>query len=218
MTYLAKGPRLEINNGSGDDSKVPTYWPLHFFNSNWNNGPSPGHSNIRSDGRCTSSSLPFMVWWVRYLNKRLRPEFNNGPEMTWIVATVWSPLHLFETDLYNGPSLSHGVYICSPTYVLLQWSPTYGLLLMVSWQVPHLSTGSRPDFNNDLGADSNSGPVLGPGVYLSLTRIMAPPWATPILCTMKYTSVQVSCLWFPGGYYIWPRAPCLISIMAQEMI
>ena len=32
---------------------------------------------------------------------------------------------------------------------------------MVSCQVPHLSTGSRPDFNNDLGADSNSGPVLG---------------------------------------------------------
>ena len=28
------------------------------------------------------------------------------------------------------------------------------------------------DFNNDLGADSNSGPVLGPGVYLNLTRIM----------------------------------------------
>ena len=25
------------------------------------------------------------------------------------------------------------------------------------------------DFNNDLGADSNSGPVLGPGVYLNNT-------------------------------------------------
>ena len=48
------------------------------------------------------------------------------------------------------------------------------------------------DFNNDLGADSNSGPVLGPGVYLNLTRIMTPPWATPILYQMKYTSVQVS--------------------------
>ena len=57
---------------------------------------------------------------------------------------------------------------------------------MVSWQVPHLSTGSRPDFNNDLGADSNSGPVLGPGVYLSRTRIMTSPWATPVLCQMKY--------------------------------
>ena len=146
-----------------------------------------------------------MVWWVPYL-KRLKPEFNNGPEMTSIEATVWTALHLFETDLYNGPSLSHGVYICS------------SLLLMVSCQVPHLSTGSRPDFNNDLGADSNSGPIFGPGVYLSPTWTMTPPWATPILCQMKYTSVQVSCLRFPGGYYIWPRAPCLISIMAQEMI
>ena len=97
-----------------------------------------------------------MVWWVPYL-KCLKPELNNGPEMTSIEATVWTPLHLFETNLYNGPSLSHGVYICS------------SVLLMVSWQVPHLSTGSRPDYNNDLGADSNSGPVLGPGVYLSPT-------------------------------------------------
>ena len=45
---------------------------------------------------------------------------------------------------------------------------------MVSWQVPHLSTGSGPDFNNDLGAYSNSGLVLGPGIHLSLTRIMTP--------------------------------------------
>ena len=59
------------------------------------------------------------------------------------------------------------------------------------------------DFNNDLGDDSNSGPVLGPGVYLNLTRIMTPPWVTPILCQMKYTPVQVSCLRFPGGCYIW---------------
>ena len=90
-----------------------------------------------------------MVWWVPYL-KHLKPEFNNGPEMTSTEATVWTPFHLFETDLYNGPSLSHGVYIYS------------SLLLMVSWQVPHLSTGSRPDFNNDLGADSNSGPFWVP--------------------------------------------------------
>ena len=150
VTYLAKGPRLDINNGPGDDSNSAHILAPAFFNSNWNDGLSPDHSKIRSDGRCTSSSLPFMVWWVPYLNKRLRPKFNNGPEMTWIVATVWTPLHLFETDLYNGPSISHRVYICS------------SLLLMVSWQVPHLSTGSRPDFNNDLGADSNSGPVLGP--------------------------------------------------------
>ena len=82
MIYLAKGPRLDINNGPGDDSNSAHILAPAFFNSNRNNGPSPGHSKIRSDGRYTSSSLPFMVWWVPYLNQRLRPEFNNGPEMT----------------------------------------------------------------------------------------------------------------------------------------
>ena len=33
---------------------------------------------------------------------------------------------------------------------------------MVSWQVPYLSKGSRPDFNDGLGGDSNSSPVLAP--------------------------------------------------------
>ena len=95
-----------------------------------------------------------MVWWVPYL-KRLKPEFNNGLEMTSIEATVWTPLHLFETDLYNFPK---------PWSIHMFKSPTYGFLAGA-----HLSTGSRPDFNNDLGADSNSGPVLGPGINLSLT-------------------------------------------------
>ena len=56
---------------------------------------------------------------------------------------------------------------------------------MVSWWVPYLPKGCKPDFNDDLGGDSNSDPVLAPGVYLSPTRIMAPPQATPILCQMK---------------------------------
>ena len=54
--------------------------------------------------------------------------------------------------------------------------------------MPYLPKGCRPDFNNGLGGDSNSGPVLASGVYLSSTRIMAPPPATPILYQMKYTS------------------------------
>ena len=107
---------------------MPTFWPWHLFKFNSNNGPSPGHSNLGSDGRYTYSSLPLMVWWVPYLNK-----------------------------------------------------------------------GCRSDFNNGLGGDSNSGPVLAPSVYLRRTRIMVPPQATPVLCQMKSTSVQVSYLWFPGG-------------------
>ena len=58
---------------------------------------------------------------------------------------------------------------------------------MDSWLVPYLPKGCRPDFNNGLGGDSNSGPVLASGVYLSPTRIIAPPRATLILCQMKST-------------------------------
>ena len=36
------------------------------------------------------------------------------------------------------------------------------LLLMVSWQVPYLAKGCRPDVNNSLRGDSNSGPILAP--------------------------------------------------------
>ena len=68
-------------------------------------------------------------------------------------------------------------------------SPTYGFLVgAISAQ------GCRLHFNDALGGDSNSGPVLAPGVYLSPTQIMVPPSATPILCQMKYTSVHVSYL------------------------
>ena len=128
---------------------VPTFWPLHFFKSSSNNGPSSGHFNLGSDGRYTCSSLQFMVWWVPCPSKGSRLDFNNDPEMTWIVAAFWKPWRLFEIDLYNGPSQA----------------------------IPTLC-----------------------------------------MCQMEYTSIQLSYLWFPGGYHIWPRAPCLTSIMAQEMI
>ena len=45
---------------------------------------------------------------------------------------------------------------------------------MVPWWAPYLPKGCWPEFNNSLGCDLNSGPVLGPGDYLSPTRIMAP--------------------------------------------
>ena len=49
------------------------------------------------------------------------------------------------------------------------------------------------DLNGKCGV-INSGPVLAPSVYLGPAQIVVPPWATPILCQMKYTSVQVSYL------------------------
>ena len=118
-----------------------------------------------------------------YLVKDSRPDINNGPGVTRIVPTFW-PWHLFKLNSNSGPSPghsnlgSHGRYTCS------------SLPLMV-WWVSYLNKGCMSDFNNGPGGDSNSDPVLVPGVYLSPTRIMAPSQATPILCQMKYTSVQV---------------------------
>ena len=121
MLYLAKGPRPDINNGRGVTRTVPTFWSQRLFKFNANNGLSPGHhSNFGSDGRYTCLSLPLMVWWVPYLNK-----------------------------------------------------------------------GCRPDFNNGLGGDSDSGPVLASCCLFSLTGIRAPPRATPVLCQMKCPGIPL---------------------------
>ena len=39
VTYLAKGLRLDINNGPGDDSNSAHILAPAFFNSYWNNDP-----------------------------------------------------------------------------------------------------------------------------------------------------------------------------------
>ena len=154
---------------------VPTFWPWHFFRSNSNNGPFPGHSNFGSDGRYTCSDLQFMVWWVPYLNKGPRSIFNNGPGNSLNSTRSLDPRRLFETDLNNGPSPSHsnpvsdGVYICS------------GLLLMVSWRVPYLFKGCRPNFNNGLGGDSNSSRSLDPMRLIESDLNNSPPKAIRML-------------------------------------
>ena len=75
---------------------------------------------------------------------------NSGP-----ILALW---RLFESDLNNGPSPSHIPILCQ-----MEYSYIYsGLLLTVSWWVPYLPKGCRPDFNNGLVGDSNSGPVLAP--------------------------------------------------------
>ena len=164
---------------------MPTFWPQHLFKFNSNNGPFPGHSNLGSDGRYTCSSLLLMVWWVPYLNKGCRPDFNNGLGGYSNSSPVLTPWRLFESDSNNGPSPDHSNLV-SDKYTSVQ----------VSWWLPYLTKGPTPDFNSDFnngpGGDSNSGLVLVPGVYLGPNRIMAPRRATPILCQMKYTSVQIS--------------------------
>ena len=180
MPYLAKGYRPDINNGPGVTRIVPTFWPQHLFKLNLNNGPSPSLSKLGSDGRYTLFRSPTMdSWWVPCLHKGCRPDFNNGLGDDSNSGFVLATQRLFEFDSNNGSFPSHSNLVSDGVYTCLCLIP------MVSWWVPYLHKGCRPDFNNGLGCDANSGPVLVPGVYLSPTRIMAPPRATPILCQMK---------------------------------
>ena len=95
-------------------------------------------------------------WLLTYLAKGPTPDFNSGPGNNPNIGCILALQRLFKFNLNNSPSPSHsnlasdGVYICS------------GLLLVVSWWVPYLPKGFRPDFNNDLEGDSNNVPALAP--------------------------------------------------------
>ena len=109
-----------------------------LFESSLNNGPSPSHSNLVSDGVYICSRLLLMAsWWVPYLPKGCRPDFNNGPGGDSNCCFVLSPRRLFESDSDNGPFPRHSnivsdeVYICS------------SLPLMISWRLPYLAKGPR---------------------------------------------------------------------------
>ena len=171
VPYLNKRCSPDFNNGLGGDSDSgPVLAPRRLFESDLNNGPSPGHSNLVTDEVYICSGRLLMVsWWLPYLAKGPTPDFNSGPGNDSNIGCVLALQHLFESSLTNSPSPSHSnlvsdeVYICS------------GLLLMVSWWLPYLPKGCRPDFNNGLGVDSNSGPILAfPNFYLSPTLIMPP--------------------------------------------
>ena len=65
---------------------------------------------------------------------------------------------------------------------------------MVSWWVPYLPKGCKPDFNNGLEGDSNSDPVLAPQRLFESESNNGPPesnngppWATPNLSQIKST-------------------------------
>ena len=149
MPYLAKGPRPDINNGPGVTRIMPTFWPQHLFKFNSNNGPSPGHCNLGSDGRYTCSSLPLMVRWVPCLNKGCRPDFNNGLGGDSNSGPVLAPWCLFQSDLNNGSSPGHSNLVSDER-----------LLLMFSWWSPYLAKGPTPYFNSGPGNDSNIGFIL----------------------------------------------------------
>ena len=135
-----------------------------------NNGPSPGHSNLVSNEVYNYLSLLLMIsWWLPYLATGPTPDFNSGPGNDSNIGCILALQRLFDSNLNNSPPLP------KPVPILCQIEYTSVLLLMVSWWVPYLPKGCRPDFINGLGGDSNSGPVLASGVYSSLTRIMVHP-------------------------------------------
>ena len=128
-------------------------------------------------------------WQVPYLAKACRLDFNNG----------------LRGDSNSGPILAPGVHSSltqitassRPSQSCVRWSYICScLLLLVSWQGLYLAKGCRPDFINGLRGGSNSGPILVPGVYWSLTGIMAPPQTISILsyicsCLLLMVSWQV---------------------------
>ena len=59
--YLPKGCRPDFNNGLGDDSNSgPVLHPRRLFESDSNNGPSLGHSNLVSDEVYKSVQLSYL--------------------------------------------------------------------------------------------------------------------------------------------------------------
>ena len=125
MLYLAKGHRRDKNNGPGVTRIVPLHFGPAFNQLNSNNDPSPGHSNLGSDGRYTCSLMD--SWWVPYLLKSYRPDFNQ--EVTRIVALYWPPQRLFEFDSNNDSSPSHSNLVSDRVLIHLFMSHTYGFLV-----------------------------------------------------------------------------------------
>ena len=116
-------------------------------------------------------------WWVPYLLKSCRPDFNQ--EVTRIVAPYWPPsVYLSSTRIMTPPQAIP--ILCQIGYTSVHvsylWFPggchicprAAGLTSIMAYEVTRIVAPFSP-----------------PGVYLSPTRIMAPPRATPILCQMK---------------------------------
>ena len=105
--------------------------------------PPQSHSNLVSDRIYIYSGLLLMVsWWVLYLPKGCRLDFNNG-----LVG-----------DLNSGLFLAPSVYL-SPTRTM---APPRTIPILchikytsVFWWLPYLAKGPMPDFNNGLGNDFN---------------------------------------------------------------
>ena len=76
--------------------------------------------------------------------------------------------------------------------------------------------GHRPDFNNDLGGDSNSGPVLYPRRLFKSNSNNGPSLGHSNLVSDE-VYICSGLLFMIFWWLLWPSAPCLISIREQSL-
>ena len=107
--HLAKRPRPDFNNGSGDNSNCGCILgPRHLFEFGLNNDPSPGNSSLGSDG---STSVHLNLWSPKILIIHLmsaiscpRLDFNNCPWDNLDNSPILTHRRLFVSDSNHGPS------------------------------------------------------------------------------------------------------------------
>ena len=83
VPYLAKRPRPDFNNGSGDNSNCGCILgPQHLLEFGLNNDPSPGNSSLGSD---RSTSVHLNLWSPKILIIHLMSAISD-PGLTLIIA------------------------------------------------------------------------------------------------------------------------------------
>ena len=148
-----------------------------------------------------------VIWWVPYVAKRPRPDFNNGSGDN-------SNCGYIEFDLNNNPSpgnFSPGSDGSTSVHLNL-WSPKILIIHLMS-----AISGPRLGFNNCPWDNLNNRHILTHQRLFVSGSDNSPSSGLCNLGQMKDTPVQVSHLWSPGGCNIWPSAPGLTSIMAQRI-
>ena len=108
VPYLAKGSRPDLNNGPADNSNCgPILSPWRLFESELNNGPSPRHSNLGSDGS-TFVQVPTCGLLVSAISGQgPRLDFNSCPWDNLNSGRILVHRRLFESDSNNSSSPGH---------------------------------------------------------------------------------------------------------------
>ena len=79
-----------------------------------------------------------VFWWVPYLPKGCRPDFNNGLGDDSNSAPFW-PRRLFESHSDNGPSPGHSNLVSDEEYICSIKSPVYDFLVTMTSIVTYIN-------------------------------------------------------------------------------